>query len=104
MITIRILKQLILIALATATINFHNETTLSWYQTRNAYLCLYNESTLLFCKDFTAGNNTVILGSKGPLVSHVVAGAAVHILEIGRTTLTVVGVVRPAILLPIFSR
>lgn len=102
MITIRILKQLVLIAFAAATIDSHNVTTVTWNQTRNAYVCLYNESTLLFCKDFTSGNNTVILGSKGPLVSHVVAGAAVHILEVGKTTSTTVRVVRPSILLPIF--
>jgi hypothetical protein len=65
-----------------ATINSHHVTTVAWNQTQKAFVCIYNDHTLLFCKDFTAGSNTVNLGTQGPLVSHVEAGNKLTLLPV----------------------
>lgn len=86
---LRLLLQLVLITNVHAIINSHHVTTLSWTQAQAAYVCIYSPEVLLFCDDFAAGNHTVLLGTKGPLVAHVVANDTLHLETVGETNTTV---------------
>lgn len=86
---LRLLLQLVLITNTHATINSHHVTTLSWTQVQAAYVCIYSPEVLLFCRDYAVGDHIVLLGTKGPLVAHVVANDTLRFETVGETNTTV---------------
>lgn len=66
----------------TATIDGRGVTTLTWTQGRAAQVCFYQER-LLFCGAYGAGQNSVRLGTRGPLTGHVKSGDVLTLREVG---------------------